>query len=277
MDPRQAQRAAAALSGRIAADARRTTIASTCIPKPRSPAQWRYVRRHAGCRAQPRGDRRPMSPSAATSTSPALYSMSSAAKMTSFVPTSDVPVQLLRRPALARRARLGRTAARRQSGGGVCDVRYDDRAKSPIAACPMMSSAAADRIRANGLPHWLADRLADREVRRWPNLRSQPGASTRRLYGRRMRPSRRHGDAVDRDPSRHHGAAADENPAGLRGRGSGGDRLFRDGADDPAAAGRPACAGLFRHRRFRPAGLCRDRAHPGQDALQPARRAAAPL
>ena len=29
----------------------------------------------------------------------------------------------------------------------------------------MTSIAAADRIRANGLPHWLADRLADREVR----------------------------------------------------------------------------------------------------------------
>ena len=39
------------------------------------------------------------------------------------------------RPALARRARLRRAAARRQSGGGVCDVRYRDRARSPIAAC----------------------------------------------------------------------------------------------------------------------------------------------
>ena len=85
----------------------------------------------ATCRARrmPRAASRrppPMSPSAATSTSPALYSMSAAAKMTSFVPTSDVPVQLLARPALARRARLGRAAARRQSGGGVCDVRYGD-------------------------------------------------------------------------------------------------------------------------------------------------------
>src|SRR3981081_43408 len=47
-------------------------------------------------------------------------------------------------------------------------------------------------------------------------------------------------------------------------------RQFRDGADDPAAAGGPARAGVFRHRRFRASSLCRDGAHTRQNALQPA-------
>ena len=88
---------------------------------------------------------------------------------------------------------------------------------------------------------------------------------------------RRHGDAVDGDPSRHHCAAADEGPAGRRGRGSGGHRQFRDGADDPAAAGGPARAGLFRHRRFRRQPYVVHGAHPRQDAVQPDRRSADPL
>ena len=44
-----------------------------------------------------------------------------------------------RRPALARRARFGRAAARRRSGGLICDARYRHRARSPIAACRTMS------------------------------------------------------------------------------------------------------------------------------------------
>ena len=83
-----------------------------------------------------------------------------------------------------------------------------------------------------------------------------------------MRASRRHGDAVDRQPSRYRRAAPDEDSARRGRRGSGGDRLLRDGADDPAAAVGAACAGLVCDRRFRQAGLCRDRAHPGTDALQ---------
>ena len=59
------------------------------------PARWRYVEGHAGRRPQHRGDRRPMSRFCGHIHRPALYSMSSAAKMTSFVPTTDVPVQLL--------------------------------------------------------------------------------------------------------------------------------------------------------------------------------------
>ena len=55
---------------------------------------------------------------------PALYSMSSAAKMTSFVPTSDVPVQLLGGRRWLAVHRFGRAAARRRSGRRVCDARY---------------------------------------------------------------------------------------------------------------------------------------------------------
>ena len=47
--------------------------------------------------------------------------------------------------------------------------------------------------------------------------------------------------------------------------------------DDPAAPEGAARAGLFRHRRFRPSGLCRDRVHSGRDALSPAAGAAACL
>ena len=57
---------------------------------------------------------------------PSLYSMSATAKMTSFVPTSGVPVQLLAgRRWLAVLGSVG-TAARSQSGGFVCDARHRD-------------------------------------------------------------------------------------------------------------------------------------------------------
>ena len=77
---------------------------------------------------------------------PALYSMSSAAKMTSFVPTSGVPVQLLGgRRWLAVLGSVGQPRDRR-SGGLVCDVRYRHLGKSPIAACPTMSRRRRDEF-----------------------------------------------------------------------------------------------------------------------------------
>ena len=44
-----------------------------------------------------------------------------------------------------------------------------DTASREITYCrvPYDVEAAADRIRANGLPHWLADRLLGGEVRGW--------------------------------------------------------------------------------------------------------------
>lgn len=89
---------------------------------------------------------------------PALYSMSSAAKMTSFIPTSETPVQLLS----GRRwlAVAGSVGQPRDGNPAAAFIMLDTTTRE-IAFCrvPYDVIAAADRIRANGLPHWLADRL----------------------------------------------------------------------------------------------------------------------
>ena len=89
---------------------------------------------------------------------PALYSMSSAAKMTSFIPTSDVPVQLLGgRRWLAVLGSVGQP----RDGNPAAAFAMLDTTSCEITYCrvPYDVEAAADRIRAKGLPHWLADRL----------------------------------------------------------------------------------------------------------------------
>jgi diadenosine tetraphosphatase ApaH/serine/threonine PP2A family protein phosphatase len=89
---------------------------------------------------------------------PALYSMSSAAKMTSFVPTPDVPVQLL----AGRRwlAVIGSVGQPRDGNPAAAFAMFDTVSRE-ITYCraPYDVEEAASRIRANGLPHWLADRL----------------------------------------------------------------------------------------------------------------------
>jgi diadenosine tetraphosphatase ApaH/serine/threonine PP2A family protein phosphatase len=122
-----------------------------------NPAQWRYVRD---------------TPDAARSIAatdahvtfcghihrPALYSMSSAAKMTSFVPTCDVPVQLLNgRRWLAVLGSVGQP----RDGDPAASFAMLDTMSREITYCrvPYDVEAAAERIRANGLPHSLADRL----------------------------------------------------------------------------------------------------------------------
>jgi len=89
---------------------------------------------------------------------PALYSMSSAAKMTTFIPTSEMPVQLLS----GRRwlAVLGSVGQPRDGNSAAAYAMFDTSTRE-ITFCrvPYDVIAAADRIRANGLPHWLADRL----------------------------------------------------------------------------------------------------------------------
>ena len=122
-----------------------------------NPARWRYVRD---------------TPDAARSIeaadahitfcghihSPALYSMSSAAKMTSFVPTADVLVQLLG----GRRwlAVIGSVGQPRDGNPAAAFAMLDTDTRE-ITSCrvPYDVEEAAQRIRANGLPHWLADRL----------------------------------------------------------------------------------------------------------------------
>lgn len=122
-----------------------------------SPARWRYIRD---------------TPDAARSIEatdahvtfcghihrPALYSMSSAAKMTSFIPTTDVPVQLLGgRRWLAVIGSVGQP----RDGNPAAAFAMLDTASREITYCrvPYDVETAAERIRANGLPHWLADRL----------------------------------------------------------------------------------------------------------------------
>ncbi len=90
---------------------------------------------------------------------PGLYSMSSAAKMTSFVPVSEVPVQLLKgRQWLAV---LGSVGQPRDGDPAACFVLFDTSSRE-ITYCrvPYDVATAATRIRENGLPVWLADRLA---------------------------------------------------------------------------------------------------------------------
>jgi len=90
---------------------------------------------------------------------PALFSMSVTAKMTSFVPATGVPVQLL-----AGRhwlAVLGSVGQPRDGNPAASFVTFDT-ASREITYCrvPYDVEAAAQRIRDNGLPLWLADRLS---------------------------------------------------------------------------------------------------------------------
>jgi diadenosine tetraphosphatase ApaH/serine/threonine PP2A family protein phosphatase len=90
---------------------------------------------------------------------PALYSMSAAAKMTSFVPTAGVPVQLLGgRRWLAVVGSVGQP----RDGDPAASFAMVDTESKEITFCrvPYDVEAAAARIRENGLPRWLADRLS---------------------------------------------------------------------------------------------------------------------
>ena len=90
---------------------------------------------------------------------PALYSMSVTAKMTSFVPKTDVPVQLLRgRQWLPV---LGSVGQPRDSDPSASFVLFDT-VSCQITYCrvPYDIASAANKIRENGLPPWLADRLS---------------------------------------------------------------------------------------------------------------------
>ena len=81
-----------------------------------------------------------------------------AAKMTSFIPTSETPVQLLS----GRRwlAVLGSVGQPRDGNPAAAYAMLDTTSRE-ITYCrvPYDVETAADKIRANGLPHWLADRL----------------------------------------------------------------------------------------------------------------------
>jgi diadenosine tetraphosphatase ApaH/serine/threonine PP2A family protein phosphatase len=89
---------------------------------------------------------------------PALYAMSASARMTSVVPTSGVGVQLQE----GRRwlAVLGSVGQPRDGNPAACFATYDTAARE-ITYCRVAYDVetAANRIKANGLPRWLAERL----------------------------------------------------------------------------------------------------------------------
>jgi diadenosine tetraphosphatase ApaH/serine/threonine PP2A family protein phosphatase len=89
---------------------------------------------------------------------PMLYSMSATAKMTSFVPVTSVPINLLRgRQWLAV---LGSVGQPRDRNPAASFVLYETTTRE-ITFCrvPYDVEAAAQRIRDAGLPLWLAERL----------------------------------------------------------------------------------------------------------------------
>jgi len=123
-----------------------------------SPARWRYVQSTADA-ARSMIATKALVSFCGHIHRPALYSMSVTAKMTSFVPTSDVAIRRLRgRQWLAVAGSVGQP---RDGNPAAAFVTYDT-ASRDITYCrvPYDIDAAAQRIRDNGLPGWLADRLA---------------------------------------------------------------------------------------------------------------------
>jgi len=123
-----------------------------------SPRRWRYVQ----CAAD--AARSMIATSARVSFcghihQPALYSMSATAKMTSFVPIAGIPVQLLKgRQWLAVAGSVGQP---RDHNPAASFLTYDTRSRE-VTYCRVAYDVerAAKRIRDNGLPAWLADRLS---------------------------------------------------------------------------------------------------------------------
>jgi diadenosine tetraphosphatase ApaH/serine/threonine PP2A family protein phosphatase len=89
---------------------------------------------------------------------PAVYSMSSTAKMTAFTPVTSVPIPLL--PGRRWLAVLGAVGQPRDGNPAAAWAMLDT-AKNEITYCrtPYDVAAAAGAIRAQGLPSFLAERL----------------------------------------------------------------------------------------------------------------------
>jgi len=89
---------------------------------------------------------------------PAVYTLSSVGKVTTFVPVTDVPISLLRgRQWLVVVGSVG------QPRDGISAASYlihdDERGEVTFCRAAYDVAAASAAIRARGLPHWLADRL----------------------------------------------------------------------------------------------------------------------
>jgi predicted phosphodiesterase len=89
---------------------------------------------------------------------PAVYTLSSVGKVTTFVPVTDVPISLLRgRQWLVVAGSVGQP---RDGISAASYLMYDgDRGEVTFCRAPYDVAAASAAIRARGLPHWLADRL----------------------------------------------------------------------------------------------------------------------
>ena len=180
---------------------------------------------------------------------PALYSLSVTGKMTTFVPTSVVPVHLL--PGRQWLAVLGSVGQPRDGNPAAAYALYDtDKRELTYCRVPYdVEGAAAPDSRER--PADLARRpAAGGAVTAMDKPSLEPGTTVDGLHHRGAVASRRHGDAVRGPPRRRSDADGDEDAADRRGRGSGRDRQLRDGADADAAAVRAACAALRRARRI---------------------------
>ncbi|MGA7806349.1 metallophosphoesterase family protein [Bradyrhizobium sp.] len=123
-----------------------------------SPARWRYVQSTSDA-ARSLIATRALVTFCGHIHKPALYSMSVTAKMTSFVPTTGVAVQLLKgRQWLAVAGSVGQP---RDGDPAASFLTYETITRQ-LTYCrvPYDVEAAAQRIRDNGLPLWLAERLA---------------------------------------------------------------------------------------------------------------------
>ena len=123
-----------------------------------SPARWRYVESTADAR-------RSLLATAAHVTfcghihRPLLYSMSVMGKMTSFVPSSGITMQLLQG---RRWLTIVGSVGQPRDGDPAASFAMFDTTSREVTYCrvPYDVDAAAKRIRENGLPLWLADRLS---------------------------------------------------------------------------------------------------------------------
>lgn len=89
---------------------------------------------------------------------PALYSLSVTGKMTTFVPTADIPVHLL--PGRQWLAVLGSVGQPRDGNPAAAYATFDtEKRELTFCRAPYDIEEAALRIRKNGLPTWLAERL----------------------------------------------------------------------------------------------------------------------
>ena len=122
------------------------------------PARWRYVQDASDAARSMAAIQAPIS-FCGHIHRPALYSMSVVAKMSAFTPSAEIAVQLL----TGRRwlAVLGSVGQPRDGNPAAAFAMFDT-ARNEITYCrvPYDIASAANRIRENGLPPWLADRLS---------------------------------------------------------------------------------------------------------------------